>query len=145
MACLAGGRARDPLAGSVRGSHPAVQRLGDLERHERAVLELSVEPPVIEIGGLLGQQPVTHRNPVIREERASPAGGFRAVMNGENNAVDSRVKDRARAGAGPPHVVARFQGDHHGHMGKVCACFFGLAQGVRLGVECACAAVMTGV
>lgn len=140
-----GGRAGDPLARAVRGGHPAVEALGELEGHERPTTPLRQEPAFVQVTGRLGQQPVAHVHPVRGEVGPTAACGIRGVRHREDHAGNPGRKDRGGARASAPGVVARFEGHQQGGVAQRRPRRAGLPQHVHLGVVRARPAVVAHV
>lgn len=145
VALSPGREPRDPLARPVRRGHPAVEALGDLEAHERSGLLPGAQPSLVELPGLVGEEPGTHVDAVGAQCRPSPARLGRGVREGVDHAGHPGRLHGRRARTGASRVVARLQRDHQGGPLQRGPCRTGLLEHVHLGVGRAGPAVVPHV
>ena len=134
----AGFRSGDPPAGAVRGGGAPVERGSELPDHPRTTAGHRERPGVIEVAGLVGQQPSEDRDasrlqPGRTACRPTARIGL-PVHDPRHPGVEQRLRTRARTTL----VVARLQRDVGRPSRSLLAC---LGEGLDLGVGPAGAAM----
>lgn len=96
----------DPLAGTVHCGDAAVQRLGNVQGHERTFGCDGVEPFSIEVKRLVGAEAGFDVDSRGLKRAGTAGGGVVGIIDGVNHLGDPSLNDGLCAGTGAAHVVA---------------------------------------